>query len=187
MNNFKRKIAGKNLRTNIKKRASRTLRRILCYTLTVSLLIQNNVLTAEARTDSEAMSVQTKAQTDIGINTMNEDSIAPSDTNISGINSETDIPQTEESDVQPEVLNEIEEKRDTFSKEYLLSDNSRVLVVYPQPIHYETEEGNLAEIDNSLTRTEEGYTNGNNSYEVVITARRGLRDCLADDGACRRS
>ncbi|MDE6701134.1 MAG: hypothetical protein K2K10_09020, partial [Acetatifactor sp.] len=77
--------------------------------------------------------------------------------------------QTEESDVQPEVLNEIEERRDTFSKEYLLSDNSRVLVVYPQPIHYETEEGNLAEIDNSLTKTEEGYTNGNNSYEVVIT------------------
>ncbi|MDE6016241.1 MAG: DNRLRE domain-containing protein [Acetatifactor sp.] len=106
------------------------------------MLIQNNVLTAEARTDSEATTT-----------TIPEESMI----------------QTEESDVQPEVLNEIEERRDTFSKEYLLSDNSRVLVVYPQPIHYETEEGNLAEIDNSLTETEEGYTNGNNSYEVVIT------------------
>lgn len=42
-------------------------------------------------------------------------------------------------------------------------------MVYSQPIHYETEEGNLAEIDNSLTRIEEGYTNKSNSYEVVIT------------------
>lgn len=70
---------------------------------------------------------------------------------------------------QPQILNEIAENRSYFSKEYLLSDNSREILVYPQQIHYQTEDGVLAEIDNSLIPTEDGYQNGSNSYELVVT------------------
>ena len=83
---------------------------------------------------------------------------------------ETEADNTlEEETEEPKILHEIEENRGEFSKEYLLSDNSRTLVVYPQQIHYETEDGNLVEIDNSLIKTEEGYENGDNSYDVLIT------------------
>ena len=47
---------------------------------------------------------------------------------------------TEESATEPEILQEIEENRGEFSKEYLLSDNSHAVVVYPEQIHYENEE-----------------------------------------------
>ena len=152
----------------------KTFKKILCYTLILSLLLQNNVRTAEARTNEGASTERTLEKADettaeaaAETTTQIAAEISAGETDIAA--SEDSTPDMEGADVQPEIISEIEEKRDTFSKEYFLSDNSRVLAVYPEPIHYETESGDLAEIDNSLTRTEEGYANGSNSYEVVIT------------------
>ena len=161
MKHYKRKNTYKNTVIISKKRISKPVLRLLCYTLILSLLIQNNVLTAEARTDGGSFAEWTPEKAaEATAETAAETGIAAS---------EDSTPEMDGADVSPEIISEIEEKRDTFSKEYFLSDNSRVLVVYPEPIHYETESGALAEIDNSLNRTKEGYANGSNSYEVVFT------------------
>ncbi|MBE5879951.1 MAG: DNRLRE domain-containing protein, partial [Lachnospiraceae bacterium] len=83
-----------------------------------------------------------------------------------------EIPEEElQAEEEPErvILHEVEKNRGEYSKEYLLSDNSRSVIVYPDKVHYEDENGILLEIDNSLTRTQDGYENGNNSYDVLIT------------------
>ncbi len=125
------------------------MRRFISYIIILSMLVQNETITALAWSNP-VESVDQDA----------EEVLIPMEEN-------GDF--SEESEATPEILSEIEDRRSEFSKEYLLSDNSRVVVVYPQQIHYETENGELAEIDNSLIKTEEGYENGNNSYEVLIT------------------
>ena len=72
-------------------------------------------------------------------------------------------------DTPVSIVSEIVESRNEFSKEYLLSDGSRSLVVYDQPVHYLSEAGNYVEIDNSLVETEEGYENADNEYDVTFT------------------
>ncbi len=67
------------------------------------------------------------------------------------------------------IVSEIISSRDEYSKEYLLSDGSRALVVYAQPVHYVAENGAMIEIDNSLVETEEGYENAENNYKVLFT------------------
>lgn len=67
------------------------------------------------------------------------------------------------------VVSEIIDARDEFSKQYLLSDNSKSLVLYSEPVHYLSEDGTYVEIDNSVKKTEEGYENVDNTYSVVFT------------------
>ena len=67
------------------------------------------------------------------------------------------------------IVSEIVDARDEFSKQYLMSDNSKSLVLYSEPVHYLTEDGVYAEIDNSVQKTEEGYENVDNTYSVVFT------------------
>jgi len=50
---------------------------------------------------------------------------------------------------QATILQEDKTKRDEYTKEYLMSDGSRMLVVYPDQVHYE-KEGEWREIDNTL-------------------------------------
>jgi len=67
------------------------------------------------------------------------------------------------------IVSEIISSRDEYSKEYLLSNGARALVVYAQPVHYVAENGAMLEIDNSLRATEEGYENVDNKYHVLFT------------------
>ncbi len=131
------------------RRIVKIIRQIISFLLILSLTVQSETVTALAWSDAR-QDVETGAE-DMG-DGIAEDRIWP-----------------EESTANLEVLCEVEGKRGEFSKEYQMSDNSRVVMVYPQQIHYETEEGTLAEIDNSLIRTEAGYENGSNSYELVVT------------------
>ena len=123
----------------MKRNIRKSIRRVICFVMILSLLSQNGIATVWAETDKS-----TTAQ-------------------------DTVEAAVEENSTPPEILNEIEENRGEFSKEYLLSDNSRAVIVYSEQVHYETEDGSMAEIDNSLIKTEDGYTNGSNSYDVVIT------------------
>lgn len=132
----------------MKKKMRRGIQRIICFVVILAMLSQENLQTVMAWSDPSAA---TEQQTE--------------DTVLSG--EENDLSAGDA--VPPAILSEVEDKRGEFSKEYLLSDNSRMMVVYSQQVHYETDDGNLAEIDNSLVKTEEGYENGSNSYAVVIT------------------
>jgi hypothetical protein len=67
------------------------------------------------------------------------------------------------------VISEIVENRDEYSKEYLLSDDSRAVFYYAEPVHYEAEDGSWEEIDNTLVATDEGYENADNSFHVHFT------------------
>ena len=42
---------------------------------------------------------------------------------------------------EAQIIGEDVERRDRFQREYLMSDGTRLLVVYPEAVHYETEEG----------------------------------------------
>jgi uncharacterized protein YeeX (DUF496 family) len=70
---------------------------------------------------------------------------------------------------EAKIVSEIVDARDEFSKQYLMSDNSKSMVLYSEPVHYLTEDGTYTEIDNSVEKTEEGYENVDNTYSVVFT------------------
>ena len=93
------------------------------------------------------------------------------------------LEEQDEPATQPQTetlfLNEITSQRSENSKQYMMSDKSVTVVLYDEPIHYEDENGNLIEIDNSLIKTEDGYTNGANTYDVFFSdldAERGKVD-----------
>ena len=93
------------------------------------------------------------------------------------------LEEQDEPATQPQTetlfLNEITSQRSENSKQYMMSDKSVTVVLYDEPIHYEDKNGNLLEIDNSLIKTEDGYTNGANTYDVFFSdldAERGKVD-----------
>ena len=51
--------------------------------------------------------------------------------------------------MKEKVLQEITEKRDRYTKHFMLPEKGTVAAVYPEPVHYETESG-WEEIDNRL-------------------------------------
>lgn len=62
----------------------------------------------------------------------------------------------------PQILSEVEEKREESSKTFLMSDGTFMVAQYAAPVHYEDAEGEWQEIDHSLeletTETAEVYT-----------------------------
>ncbi len=62
------------------------------------------------------------------------------------------------------IVGEVVSERETYSKTYAMSDNSKMTVYYSAPVHYETDDGSLAEVDNSLVKSENGFKNAANSY-----------------------
>ena len=64
------------------------------------------------------------------------------------------------------IVDEIEEKRTEFTKEFALSNGLRLAAVYPDAVHYETATG-WAEIDNTLTAQSDGtYSNTAGVWDV---------------------
>ena len=51
--------------------------------------------------------------------------------------------------MKEKVLQEITEKRDRYTKHFMLPEKGTAAAVYPEPVHYETESG-WEEIDNRL-------------------------------------
>ena len=153
------KITSKTIRACIRRIPRACIKRMLCLILTLAMVAESEPVTALAATINngavQGMGTSAGKNADGSGSTANVDMTSASD--ISGGN------------VSAQILSEIEANRSEFSKEYLLSDQSRAVILYSQPIHYETENGQLAEIDNTLTKTEAGYENGSNSYSLVIT------------------
>ena len=64
-----------------------------------------------------------------------------------------------DSSEEPHIIGEITEKRETNMKHFRMSDGSICAAVYPYEVHYADGNGELSEIDNSLTDEEDGNDN----------------------------
>ena len=81
---------------------------------------------------------------------------------------EIEADEVEEAAIVAEDL----DKRDTYQKEFKLEDNTRLLVMYPEAVHYE-ENGKWEEIDNSLIAAQNAdgiavYTNRANAVNMEL-------------------
>ena len=54
--------------------------------------------------------------------------------------------------MKEKVLQEITEKRDRYTKHFMLPEKGTAAAVYPEPVHYETESG-WEEIDNRMEKS----------------------------------
>ncbi|MDE6752387.1 MAG: DNRLRE domain-containing protein [Eubacterium sp.] len=83
-----------------------------------------------------------------------------------------EIPETENENNEPVVVQELEEERNENTKHFLMSDQTVKAVVYSEPVHYE-ENGKWLDIDNSLEYEKEtsdddfnGYKTKNGDFDV---------------------
>lgn len=82
---------------------------------------------------------------------------------------------TEESSEAKEIVSEETAKRSENEKHFKLEDGSFVIAQYPDAVHYEDENGNWIDIDNTLIAEEaadandfDGYTNKDNDFNVKL-------------------
>ena len=75
----------------------------------------------------------------------------------------------EAQDEEAYVLHEVDELRETEVKHYRLSNGSYAAVEFPNAVHYETEEEEYVDIDNTLTLGENGYNNTDNAVEYTFS------------------
>ncbi|MDE7206967.1 MAG: hypothetical protein K2N90_07400, partial [Lachnospiraceae bacterium] len=141
---------------------------IISLALVMALVCDQNIANARESMRQNAVSQAVAENTNIE-NIIQEDN--------------TIIETQDEMSVEPQTevifVNEMIDERSENSKQYMMSDKSVTVVMYDNPIHYEDENGNLVEIDNSLIKTQDGYTNGANTYDVVFSdddATRGKVD-----------
>lgn len=90
----------------------------------------------------------------------------------------TEIPYDTTSDESPEtkeIVSEETAKRSENEKHFKLEDGSFVIAQYPDAVHYEDENGNWIDIDNTLIAEEatdandfDGYTNKGNDFNVKL-------------------
>lgn len=75
----------------------------------------------------------------------------------------------EAKDEEAYVLHEVDELREAEVKHYRLSNGSYAAVEFPNAVHYETEEEEYVDIDNTLTLGEDGYSNTDNAVEYTFS------------------
>lgn len=82
---------------------------------------------------------------------------------------------TEEFSEAKEIVSEETTKRSENEKHFKLEDGSFVIAQYPDAVHYEDENGNWVDIDNTLIAEEaidandfDGYTNKDNDFNVKL-------------------
>ena len=162
------------------------IKRIICFLLVITMLGNDIALTGEGspfclrvqakETGTEDSGEEEGEETD-GTDEDDEDAMEESADDSYEI-------QTGDPEEDAVIIQELTEKREPCSKEYLLSDQSHAVMLYTEPVHYRTEDGDLAEIDNSLILTETGYCNAANSYHVLFNNQAGERGEVhyAEDG-----
>lgn len=85
---------------------------------------------------------------------------------------ESDIIDETDEEMEPYILQELEEYRTINTKQFLMSDNTIQAVMYNEPVHYE-ENGEWEDLDNSLEYQESvsdddfnGYKTKNGNFDV---------------------
>ncbi len=79
------------------------------------------------------------------------------------MNNPTDVENADSA----EILYEVEEKRDEFTKVYKKTDGSYTAIVSKEPLHY-LDNGVWEEIDNSLSSDGNTFTNASNIYNAIF-------------------
>ena len=79
------------------------------------------------------------------------------------VNNPTDV----ENAYSAEILYEVEEKRDEFTKVYKKTDGSYTAIVSKEPLHY-LDNGVWEEIDNSLSSDGNTFTNASNIFNAIF-------------------
>lgn len=79
------------------------------------------------------------------------------------MNNPTDVENADSA----EILYEVEEKRDEFTKVYKKTDGSYTAIVSKEPLHY-LDNGVWEEIDNSLSSDGNTFTNASNIFNAVF-------------------
>ena len=71
-------------------------------------------------------------------------------------------------EVQPDIVEEVQSGRSQHSKEFKLSNGLHMAVLYPEAVHYRTDDGRWEDIDNTLKATSTGFTNTAGSWNVSL-------------------
>ena len=69
-------------------------------------------------------------------------------------------------DIEPTIVQELEEERTENTKQFLMSDHTVKAIMYSEPVHYE-EDGKWYDIDNSLEYEKETSKNDFNGYKTA--------------------
>ena len=72
------------------------------------------------------------------------------------------------------VLGEVEDLREEDTKHFRLSDGSYIAVSYGMPVHYEDEDGNWEDIDNTIVQNSETSTYQLNREDAVVSFANAL-------------
>ena len=72
------------------------------------------------------------------------------------------------------VLGEVEDLREEDTKHFRLSDGSFIAVSYGMPVHYEDEDGNWEDIDNTIVQNSETSTYQLNREDAVVAFANAL-------------
>lgn len=72
---------------------------------------------------------------------------------------------------ETEIISEIKEKRESNVKHFLMRNGNYAAAVYPYDIHYENQNGELEEINNSLTAENDGNDDVFSNQSNIITAK----------------
>ena len=135
------------------------MRRILSLVLAVTIIIQMVPETVLASVNSV---------TDEATNTTDN-----AEKSLLSTNNSANAPDEEDSATFEEayILGELTDKRDERTKYFAMSDGTIKACIYPQNVHYQTEDG-YEEIDNTLVEANEDgktyYTNTENSFQVKV-------------------
>ena len=73
-------------------------------------------------------------------------------------------------ETETEIVNEIEERRETNVKHFRMSDGSVMAAVYPEAVH-KMEDGHFVEIDNTLVEEEESYKTADGLVDVRFSKK----------------
>ena len=83
---------------------------------------------------------------------------------------ENDVEAVEEAqNEEAYVLHEVEDRRETSAKHYRMSDGSYAAVEFSNAVHYQNEDDDYVDIDNTITLSEDGYTNTDNEVEYTFS------------------
>ena len=86
---------------------------------------------------------------------------------------------------KPHIIAEMDSERSETTKTFRMSDGSYTLVTYDQPVHYENEEGDYEEIDNTMISDEAEMFNS--SAEKVYKNRAGKTDIMFKENSLKRA
>jgi len=135
----------------------KSLKKLLAFILAIALFICSIPFSVSAESIIDSL--------------FEEPSLVSAESIIDSSFQESSLETVEQTDVESEILYEINEKRDETTKYFAMSDGTIKACIYPQPVHYKKGQEYL-EIDNTLIQTKSNgkiyYENSANSFKAKL-------------------